>query len=96
MHVPAGYVQMSNMTSAAGLTSPPSQANAVLLQAEVQNVRWRDDGTPPTANSGMLLRTTDPPLLLEGVDVSKIEVIAAASGAVLNVAYYKPRSFTPV
>lgn len=94
MFVPAGYVQMTSMTTASALTGIPQQACRVVLQAEAQNVRWRNDGTAPTATVGNLIRTTDPPLVLDGIDLSKVQVIAATAGAILNVTFYKGRNFT--
>ena len=58
------------------------------LRAETQNIRWRDDGTDPTAAIGNLLTTTDPPLIYRG-PLEDIRFIAATAGAVLHATIYK-------
>jgi hypothetical protein len=82
-----GFQQLTGMTSAASLTVPTG-ADAVLLSADTQAVRWRDDGTAPTASVGMSIRTTDQAFLYTG-DLAAIQFIAAVSGAVLNCTYFK-------
>jgi hypothetical protein len=84
--VPVGYQQLTGMSSATGLTVPAG-AQFALIVAETQNVRWRDDGTNPTASVGMLL-TTGTTLVYEA-GLSAIRFIAATAGAVLNVSYYR-------
>lgn len=82
-----GYQQIATATlaSAVGLTVPAG-AKYALIQTETQGVRWRDDGTDPTASVGMPLAA--------GSDIwycgplSAIKLIRQASGAILNVAYY--------
>jgi hypothetical protein len=88
------YVASQACTSSgASLTTigPPNNATAVLLQAETQNVRWRDDGGAPTAAVGMLMTTTAAPLMYSG-PVANIRVISATAGAVLDAAFYKSSS----
>lgn len=63
----------------------PGGANRVLIQAEAQNWRWRDDGTDPTATVGMLLVAGDT-MFYEG-DLTKFKAIPAAAGAILNITY---------
>lgn len=80
-----GYEQVTGMTSAKTLT-PPSGATHALIQTESQNVRWRDDGTSPTASVGVQLEA--------GKDfwytgkLSVLEFIQEAATAKLNVSYY--------
>lgn len=83
---PLGYQQLTSMTSATPLTVPPG-ANAALLVAEAQNVRFRDDGTAPTATVGQLLKPADPNLFYTGA-LGALQFIAATGGAILNVTYY--------
>jgi hypothetical protein len=84
---PLGYQQLTSMSSAKQLTVPGG-ANAALLVAEAQAVRWRDDGTAPIATVGMLL-----PVGIDGFfytgNLGAIQFIAATAGAILNVSYYK-------
>lgn len=84
---PLGYAQLTSLSGATALSSIPAGATRALLQAEGQNVRWRDDGTDPTASVGMLIYVGQ---LVEYVGtLSAIEFIEAAGGAKLNVSYYK-------
>ena len=57
-----------------------------LLQAVGQNIRWRDDGTDPTAAVGMLLLVGNP-LPYYG-DLKAIRFIETAASAELNVSVY--------
>ena len=57
--------------------------------AKAKNVRWRADGTDPTSAVGMLMKTTDPPLLLEMFPLAGLEFIEVAAGALLNIHYFK-------
>lgn len=84
-----GYQQVTNLTAAVGLTIPAG-ASIALLQVTGQNVRWRDDGTDPTASIGMILNADADPYPYSG-DLSAIRFIETAASAVLNVAYYAPR-----
>lgn len=74
-----------DMTS---IGSIPTGAEFVMLRAETQDIRWRDDGTDPTASEGMLLKTTDAPLVWHG-PLTTFLAIAATAGAVLRVNFYK-------
>lgn len=84
--IPCGYQQITSLSSAAGLTVPQDARLAVII-CETQAVRWRDDGTNPTASVGMPLATgiqwTYPG------DLSAIKFIEQSASAKLNVAYYK-------
>ena len=84
---PRGYQQDTAMTSAQPLPSIPQYTEAVLLQATGDNIRWRDDGTAPTASVGMRLLAGGEPFFYVG-DVRKIRVIEEGTAAVLNCAYY--------
>lgn len=88
-----GYQQITSLSSAATLTVPavdnhglvhkPTQA---LIRCETQAVRWRDDGTAPTASVGMPLAVGDS-LFYDG-DLTRIQFIEQTASAKLNVAYY--------
>jgi hypothetical protein len=65
----------------------PSDATVALIQALTQNVRWRDDGTAPTASKGMQLAAGDQ-FWYTG-DLSTIRFIEEAATAELNVTVYK-------
>ena len=82
---PLGYQQVTGLTSANAFTVP-ADTRIALIQPEAQNVRWRDDGTDPTASVGMII-TADSILTFDG-DLSKIKFIEVSATAKLNVSYY--------
>lgn len=81
-----GYQQITP-TVATALTVPTGATTAV-FRVEAQTVRWRDDGTNPTAAVGMLMLTADAPYVYTG-PLTLIKFIETTSGAKLNVSYYK-------
>jgi hypothetical protein len=88
-----GYQQITDLSSATGLTVPtlsPDGSNQkptfALIVAETQGVRWRDDGTAPTASVGMPL-AAGIPLQYDG-DLNKIKFIQQTASAKLNISYY--------
>ena len=90
-----GYQQILALTGSTALTIPTTQTDGAvgqrpalaLLQAETQNIRWRDDGTAPTAAIGMLLIAGGDPYPFDG-DLSRIRFIEVGATAKLNVSYY--------
>jgi hypothetical protein len=62
------------------------KANFALITPDTNGVRWRDDGTAPTASIGMPL-AAGVTLQYDG-DLSKIKFIESTASAVLNVSYY--------
>ncbi len=80
-----GYQQITSLSSATGLT-PPQGATLALIVPETQNVRWRDDGTNPTASVGMPI-FVGASLSYDG-DFNKIKFIEETASAKLNVSYY--------
>lgn len=80
-----GYQQITSLAASAALTVP-SGATYALLQAEGQAVRWRDDGTAPTATIGMTLQAGGE-LRYDGA-LQNIRFIQTAATATLNVSYY--------
>lgn len=85
---PAGYVQITSLSSAVGLGTIPTDAKIAMIQCETQNVRWRDDGTNPTASVGMIMTTTGDVLIYNG-DLQAIKFIEVTTSAKLNVVFYK-------
>lgn len=80
-----GYQQITSLSASTALTVPAGATRAIII-AESQGVRWRDDGTAPTASVGMVL-----PVLVtlsyDG-DLNRIRFIQQAASATLNVSYY--------
>lgn len=83
--VPSGFQKISSLSSSTGLT-PPQGARFALIAIESAGVRWRDDGSAPTATDGMPQAFGDK--LFYNGDLSKIKFIQTASGAQLSVSYY--------
>jgi hypothetical protein len=88
-----GYQQITTLTASTGLTIPtlaPDGLNAkpvfALILAEGAPVRWRDDGTAPTASVGMPL-AVGVPLQYDG-DLTKIRFIQQSASGILNISYY--------
>jgi hypothetical protein len=82
---PKGYQQITSLSSATELTVPDGSRYA-LIQADTQNVRWRDDGTAPTGSVGMpLVKDT---LFTYAGDLKAIQFIEQAASATLNVTYF--------
>jgi hypothetical protein len=82
---PLGYQQIAVLTAATGLTVPAG-ARVALIVAEAQAVRWRDDGTNPSATVGMTLAVGD--VLEYGGNLAAIKFIEQTASAKLNVSYY--------
>jgi hypothetical protein len=80
-----GYQQITSLSSATGLTIPLGTTLALIVP-ETQNVRWRDDGTNPTASVGMPI-FVGASLSYDG-DLNRIKFIESTAGATLNICYY--------
>lgn len=83
--VPLGYEQNVTLTTAKSL-KPPKDTRVAIIQAVTQSVRWRDDGTAPTATVGMQL-AAGRDMLYVG-DFTKLQFIEETATAELNVSYY--------
>jgi hypothetical protein len=80
-----GYQQITALNTATLLTVPTGSTLAV-IEAEAQQVRWRDDGTNPTASVGHVLNPGD--VLVYRGNLSGIRFIEVAASAKLSVSYY--------
>lgn len=81
-----GYQQITSLSAAVGFTSVPAGAAYARIQAETQDVRWRDDGVDPTASVGVLLRF-DSVIEYEG-SLSAIRFIQTTPTAIVNATFY--------
>lgn len=88
-----GYQQITSLSASTGLTVPTVDVNGLackpsiaIITAETQGVRWRDDGTAPTASVGMPL-AAGATLQYDG-DLTQIRFIEQALSAKLNITYY--------
>lgn len=75
------------VTTATALTVPAT-ATFAYVSVEGTNVRWRDDGTNPTATVGFIMYAGAAPQLFSG-DLAAVKFIQVAATATINVAYYK-------
>jgi hypothetical protein len=88
-----GYEQITSLSASTALTVPTVDVNGTacrptvaIIIPQTQTVRWRDDGTAPTASIGMPL-AAGVTLQYDG-DLTQIRFIEQTAGAVLNVSYY--------
>lgn len=93
--VPLGYCQLSatQLESAIGLSTCadgiPSGATMIAIQAETANIRYRDDGTAPTASVGMEIISGQNPMLYVGT-LSALRFIAASEGSpIADISFYR-------
>lgn len=85
---PLGYQQLASLSAATKLTIPAG-TKLILVQAEGQAVRWRDDNVDPTATVGYPL-TAGSELRYTGWAAAhpSLKFIEQVAGAKLNVLYY--------
>lgn len=81
-----GYQEITSLSAATALTVPSGSRWALII-AETQAVRWRDDGTDPTATVGMPLATGT--AFWYSGNLSSIKFIEQTASAKINVAYYR-------
>lgn len=87
---PCGYQQVTSISTAKSLTVPTTcgatPVTLARITIEAQAVRYRDDGTLPTATVGM------PMAVAASLDytgsLSKIQFIEQTVGGIVNVSYY--------
>lgn len=90
---PLGFQQLSSLSASAGLTAPAG-ATLAMICVENQAIRYRDDGTPPTASVGMpaapyLSLISQPNCFQYSGSLSGILFIEQNPGASIDVSYYK-------
>ncbi len=84
---PKGYQQIEAAALATAQTlTIPTGANIAIIMTETANVRWRDDGTAPTASVGMQLVAGD--YMTYDGDLSTIQIILESGSPKLNISYY--------
>lgn len=81
-----GYQQITNVSAGTTALTVPVGSGRALIQVETQAVRWRDDGTNPTASVGMRLTPGD--VLNYDGKLSAIRFIEEVASAKLNVVFY--------
>jgi hypothetical protein len=85
MTIPFGYQQVTGLSAVKALTVPTGATRCV-IQADTQAVRYRDDGTNPSASVGQPLAVGVQ--LMYDARMDTIRFIEQAASAVLNVTYY--------
>lgn len=65
----------------------PDGTTSILINAETQNVRWRDDGVDPTAAVGQLL-VAGASIALDVQTTELFKVIEVTTSAKLNITFY--------
>lgn len=87
---PQGYAQATVSTTAIALPSIPASCDRVVIMFEdTGNVRWRDDGTDPTATVGMFLYAGQTIELAAQKSITQFKVIRQGTADVtMNVSYY--------
>lgn len=86
-----GYQQLTSLSAATALTVPAGTILA-LCTPETQAVRWRDDGTSPTASIGQPL-PVGAELRYDAGGLALIKFIEQVASAKLNVVYYGLQPF---
>ena len=83
---PLGYVQVTVLSASTGLTIP---AGCCLIRVipQTQAVRWRDDGTAPTATVGQPL-AVGAELLYDATGMVALRFIEQVASAAINVTFY--------
>lgn len=84
-----GFQQLVVGAAAVALTLPAKSpaANVVQIVVETNDVRYRDDGTAPTAAVGVLLKVGS--ILTYDGPLGAIQFIQVTAGATLDCAYYR-------
>jgi hypothetical protein len=82
---PLGYQQIAALTASQLLPTIPGAAVTAIVTPRAP-VRWRDDGTAPTASVGMYL-AADQALTYQG-NLAALRLIAVSGSVEVNVSYY--------
>jgi hypothetical protein len=90
---PLGFAQItitgSPQTFAAAGVTVPTGARLAVMTVDAANVRYRDDGTAPTASIGIQLSSSATQPYEYSGDLAAIQFIAVSGSPLLNVAFYK-------
>jgi hypothetical protein len=81
-----GYEQITGLSSVKALTVPTG-TSMVIVTAETQGVRWRGDGTDPTATVGYPLASGNEMVFTAG-NFTALRFIEQTASAKLNVYYF--------
>lgn len=84
---PLGFAQLAVSNTSVSLPTIPAAANLAVICVESGAVRWRDDGTDPTAAVGMLLPAGG--TYEFDANLAEIEFIRTSVDAALSISYYE-------
>lgn len=85
---PLGYQQLTVSGTAVGLTLPTrGVVRIAVVVVETNSIRYRDDGTVPTASVGTPVPANGS-IAISGAAISSFRAIRTGSDAVLNIHYY--------
>ena len=89
-YAPLGYQQITagTLASATPLTVPAGATIAV-VESEAASVRWRDDGTAPTATVGMILAPNNVLTLSGAAELAAVQFILLSGSPLVDISYYK-------
>ncbi len=87
---PLGYQQITSLSTTTALTVPADasgrKASICIISTQTQGVRWRDDGTAPTASVGYPLLVGSE-MTYQGA-LERLKFIETSASATLNICYY--------
>lgn len=85
---PRGYQQLTVSSTAVSLTIPAGKrVTFALVRCSTANVRYRDDGTDPTATVGEPLLAGE--VLEYDANVAAVKFIRQSADATLDISYYE-------
>jgi hypothetical protein len=87
-YTPLGCQVLPSLASATGFTSVPAGATLADIQVTTQNVNYRDDGTNPTASTGLTIFAGQPFLPYSG-NLAAIKFIQQTATAAGYACFYK-------
>lgn len=82
-----GYVQLTNLSGPAAMPTIPAGCVLATIIPENQNIRWRSDGTNPTASVGYPMYVGSE-LTYTAAQLSKMVFIEMAASATLNIYFW--------
>jgi hypothetical protein len=87
--IPMGFAEVAALSAgtAAALPAVPGGTRLVLLNTEVQAIRWRDDGVDPTTTSGMPLPIGE--YFIYSGNPATFKMISQVASAKVSISYYR-------
>jgi len=87
-----GYCQLTSLSSAVSVSTCsggiPTGSDLMVICAETQGIRYRDDGVAPTSSVGMPIAAGSC-FQYSGSSLSAVQVIEQTASAKLNILFYK-------